>query len=97
MTHDRPAARTRSACTWQHTGHPIAGDDKYGDFALNKALARGEAVPGCRFERMFLHARRLVFDHPAGGQRIELAAPLPADCAALLARLRPVTPDSAQP
>ena len=81
----------------QHTGHPIAGDDKYGDFALNKALARGEAVPGCRFERMFLHARRLAFDHPAGGQRIELAAPLPADCAALLARLRPVTPDSAQP
>ena len=40
-------------------GHVIAGDDKYGDFALNRALARGEAVAGCRFERMFLHARML--------------------------------------
>jgi 23S rRNA pseudouridine955/2504/2580 synthase len=72
----------------QHEGHPIVGDDKYGDFAVNRALARGEAVPGCRFERMFLHARRLAFDHPATGERIELDAPLPAECEALLARLR---------
>jgi 23S rRNA pseudouridine955/2504/2580 synthase len=66
-----------------HEGHPIAGDDKYGDFALNKALARGEAVPGQRFDRMFLHARQLAFDHPASGERIELAAPLPPECQAL--------------
>ena len=39
----RPAAPTRSACTWPAQGHPIAGDDKYGDFELNKALA--EAGP----------------------------------------------------
>jgi 23S rRNA pseudouridine955/2504/2580 synthase len=70
-------------------GCPIAGDDKYGDFALNHALARGEQVPGLRFERMFLHARRLAFDHPATGQRIELEAPLPAECAQLLERLAP--------
>jgi 23S rRNA pseudouridine955/2504/2580 synthase len=69
-------------------GHPIAGDDKYGDFALNKALARGDAVPGCRFDRMFLHARRLRFQHPASGEVIELAAPLPAECVALLDALR---------
>ena len=68
-------------------GHVIVGDDKYGDFALNKALARGDAVRGCRFDRMFLHARRLAFDHPASGERIELQAPLPAECSALLARL----------
>jgi 23S rRNA pseudouridine955/2504/2580 synthase len=68
-------------------GHPIVGDDKYGDFALNKQLARGEGLAGVRFERMFLHARRLAFDHPAGGERIELEAALPADCATLLARL----------
>jgi 23S rRNA pseudouridine955/2504/2580 synthase len=36
---------------------------------------------------MFLHARRLAFDHPATGQRIELLAPLPAECATLLTRL----------
>jgi len=68
-------------------GHPIVGDDKYGDFALNKQLARGEGLHGLRFERMFLHARRLAFDHPASGERVELQAPLPAECATLLARL----------
>jgi 23S rRNA pseudouridine955/2504/2580 synthase len=65
-------------------GHPIAGDEKYGDFALNKALARGEAVPGHRFDRMFLHARRLRFEHPASGETIELEARLPRECEALL-------------
>ncbi len=67
-----------------HEGHPIAGDDKYGDFALNKALARGETVPGCRFDRMFLHARRLRFAHPASGDTLELESALPAECQALL-------------
>lgn len=62
------------------SGHPIVGDPKYGDFARNKAFARAR-----RFERMFLHARRLGFDHPASGERITLEAPLPADCAKLLA------------
>ena len=68
-------------------GHPIAGDPKYGDFALNKQWARGEGLGGARFDRMFLHARRLAFDHPASGERIELTAPLPADCATLLTHL----------
>jgi 23S rRNA pseudouridine955/2504/2580 synthase len=72
-----------------HEGHPIAGDAKYGDFALNKALARGEAVAGVRFERMFLHARRLRFTHPASGETLELEAPLPAECDLLLRALVP--------
>lgn len=63
-----------------HAGHPVVGDPKYGDFARNRAFERAT-----RFERMFLHARELSFDHPAGGARITLAAPLPADCATLLA------------
>jgi 23S rRNA pseudouridine955/2504/2580 synthase len=66
-----------------HEGHPIVGDEKYGDFALNKLMARAPR----RFERMFLHARRLAFDHPALGQRVELEAPLPPECEALLAKL----------
>jgi 23S rRNA pseudouridine955/2504/2580 synthase len=70
-----------------HEGHAIVGDDKYGDFALNKAFARGEAVPGCRFDRMFLHARRLRFTHPASGEVLELEAPLPAECEALIQAL----------
>jgi 23S rRNA pseudouridine955/2504/2580 synthase len=69
-------------------GHAIAGDPKYGDFEGNKALARGEQVPGLRFDRMFLHARRLRFTHPDGGQDIELTAPLPQDCETLLRHLR---------
>jgi 23S rRNA pseudouridine955/2504/2580 synthase len=67
-----------------HEGHPIVGDEKYGDFALNKAVARGEAVPGVRFDRMFLHARNLRFTHPGTGAVIELEAPLPAECEAFI-------------
>jgi len=70
-----------------HAGHAIVGDPKYGDFELNRRFARGEAVPAQRFGRMFLHALRLGFDHPAGGARIVVQAPLPADCAALLEAL----------
>jgi len=70
-----------------HEGHAIVGDDKYGDFALNKAFARGEAMPGCRFDRMFLHARRLRFTHPASGEVLELEAPLPSECEALIQAL----------
>ena len=68
-------------------GHPIVGDPKYGDFALNKQWARGAGLVNQRFERMFLHARRLAFDHPATAERITLDAPLPADCTALLSHL----------
>ena len=73
-------------------GHPIVGDPKYGDFALNKAMASGRHLAGVKFDRMFLHARRLAFDHPASGERIELATPLPADCETLLARLPTLPP-----
>jgi 23S rRNA pseudouridine955/2504/2580 synthase len=69
-------------------GHAIAGDPKYGDFALNRALARGTLLPGLRFERMFLHARRLRFMHPASGLAIELEAALPLECTGLLEALR---------
>jgi 23S rRNA pseudouridine955/2504/2580 synthase len=72
-----------------HAGHAIVGDAKYGDFALNRRFARGEAVTGWRFERMFLHARRLRFTHPASGAVIELESPLPAECGALLKALTP--------
>jgi len=70
-----------------HEGHPIVGDPKYGDFALNRGAARGERFAGQRFERMFLHARRLRFVHPGSGETIELAAPLPAECDALISAL----------
>ena len=68
-------------------GHPVVGDAKYGDFELNRAVARGTAVPGSRFERMFLHARRLSFVHPGTGETLTLEAPLPAACESFLAAL----------
>ena len=66
-----------------HHGHPIVGDPKYGDFALNRDMLRGMH----RYPRMFLHARELSFDHPATGERLTLVAPLPPECAALIAVL----------
>jgi 23S rRNA pseudouridine955/2504/2580 synthase len=70
-------------------GHPIVGDDKYGDFELNKALARAEAQPGLR--RMFLHAWRLRFDHPVTGERLELTSELPPELAQFSQAVLPPT------
>ncbi|MDR3159628.1 MAG: RluA family pseudouridine synthase [Zoogloeaceae bacterium] len=55
-----------------HLGFPILGDEKYGDFALNKSLQK----EGLR--RMALHACRLEFPHPQEARRLTLIAPLPA-------------------
>jgi 23S rRNA pseudouridine955/2504/2580 synthase len=58
-------------------GYPILGDDKYGDFELNKSLARASAQPGLK--RMFLHAWRLQLHHPATGELLQLLADLPPE------------------
>ncbi len=65
-------------------GHAIAGDPKYGDFTLNRALARGTLLAPLRFERMFLHASRLRFRHPTTDAPLELEAALPTACSELL-------------
>jgi len=54
-------------------GHPLAGDDKYGNFARNKALQKQG------LKRMALHAWLLRFTHPASGQLQELIAPPPPE------------------
>jgi 23S rRNA pseudouridine955/2504/2580 synthase len=64
-----------------HLGYPIAGDDKYGDFALNRKLAKAG------LGRMFLHAGRLVVRHPDTQEPVEFVAPLPLDLREFLARL----------
>jgi 23S rRNA pseudouridine955/2504/2580 synthase len=68
-------------------GMPIAGDDKYGDFELNKALAR--APEGAGLKRMFLHAWRFQCNHPVTGARVELQSALPGDLADFLERAIP--------
>ena len=64
-----------------HIGHAIAGDDKYGDFAANKALARRG------LKRMFLHSARIELVHPASAAPLVLEAALPPELAAFLAAL----------
>jgi 23S rRNA pseudouridine955/2504/2580 synthase len=59
-------------------GHPIVGDDKYGDFDLNKRLHKHG------LKRMFLHAWRLQFSHPATAEKLTLNAPLPPELADFL-------------
>jgi 23S rRNA pseudouridine955/2504/2580 synthase len=59
-----------------HAGHPVLGDDKYGDFGLNHALEKRGV------KRLFLHACHLAFKHPAEGRRIRLESPMPRDMAA---------------
>ena len=59
-------------------GHPIAGDDKYGDFELNKALQRS-SVGSASLKRMFLHAWSLKFNHPKTRKAVQLQASLPEE------------------
>ncbi|MFZ5502838.1 MAG: RluA family pseudouridine synthase [Pseudomonadota bacterium] len=56
-----------------HLGFPIAGDDKYGDFARNKELAKRG------LKRMFLHAHSIAFPHPLTAEPLHISAPLPAE------------------
>ena len=60
------------------SGHPIAGDDKYGQFDSNRLLQ------GHQLRRMFLHAWRLQFNHPQTGERLELQCPLPPELARMV-------------
>jgi 23S rRNA pseudouridine955/2504/2580 synthase len=61
-----------------HLGFPIVGDDKYGDFDLNKRLAKAG------LKRMFLHARRMSVVHPVSGRPVTFEAPLADDLANFL-------------
>ncbi|MEO7497298.1 MAG: RluA family pseudouridine synthase [Massilia sp.] len=68
------------------SGFPILGDDKYGDFALNRVLLKAEEGRGA-LKRMFLHAHQITFTHPDSGQQVTINAPLPAECERFLVSL----------
>ncbi len=68
------------------SGFPIVGDDKYGDFSLNRALQKAEGSRGA-FKRMFLHAHQITFAHPESGKPVQLTAPLATECAVFLKTL----------
>lgn len=56
-----------------HAGHPVAGDQKYGDSDFNTQLK------GFGLQRMALHAREIGFVHPRGGATLRIEAPLDSD------------------
>ncbi len=64
-----------------HLGFPILGDEKYGDFALNRDLQKAG------LKRMFLHAASMRLPHPLSGEKLDLAAPLPAELEKYLKRI----------
>jgi 23S rRNA pseudouridine955/2504/2580 synthase len=64
-------------------GYPIAGDDKYGDFELNRQL------PRAGLKRMFLHAWRLALVHPLTSAPIELQTELPEELQDWVKSLKP--------
>lgn len=63
-------------------GHPIAGDEKYGDQACNRALRE------LGLRRLFLHAHSMAFRLPGDGEQIRVTAPLASELEAVLGRLR---------
>ena len=66
----------------RHIGHPVAGDDKYGDPDANRRLRDQVGL-----RRLFLHAASLEFALDGGQAPYLLAAPLPEDLASALDRL----------
>ena len=61
------------------SGFAMAGDDKYGDFALNRKLAKPEGQR-IALKRMFLHAHQISFLHPDTNQNMIIKAPMPMEC-----------------
>ena len=61
----------------QHAGHPVAGDEKYGDEEFNAQMK----VLG--LNRMFLHAHSVSFEWPAGGE-FSVNTPLPPELASII-------------
>jgi 23S rRNA pseudouridine1911/1915/1917 synthase len=57
-----------------HIGHPVVGDAVYGGRRERRGAAGAPPAP-----RQLLHAWRLGFRHPAGGEWLEFSAPIPAD------------------
>jgi 23S rRNA pseudouridine955/2504/2580 synthase len=64
----------------QYSGHPIAGDDKYGDDTFNREMA------GRGLKRLFLHAAELHFTLPEHGT-VHVEAPLDDSLQKLLNKL----------
>lgn len=65
-------------------GLALLGDEKYGDYALNKSLKTKS------LKRLMLHATRLELPHPISGAALVIEAPRPSDYAACANALLPI-------
>jgi len=61
--------------------HPLAGDEKYGDWKFNRAMKKSG------LNRLFLHAEKLSFEMPDTGRQINLTAHLPDELEQCLDKL----------
>ena len=64
-------------------GHPVVGDDVYGERAIRGSSSKKFGKPG----RYFLHAAELTFTHPRTGAVMTIQSPLPPDLSSLLERI----------
>jgi 23S rRNA pseudouridine955/2504/2580 synthase len=72
-----------------HVGHPLAGDDKYGDGGFNRDMR------GLGLKRLFLHAHYIAFRDPERDRSIEVSAPLDPDLRHVIQHLE-LLPDTGQ-
>ncbi len=85
MEVDIPTGRTHQIRVHaSFAGHPLLGDDKYGDRQRNADL-KGQGL-----KRTFLHAQSVAFEDPRSGVPFHASAPLPADLAAVLDAITPM-------
>jgi 23S rRNA pseudouridine1911/1915/1917 synthase len=73
-----------------HIGHPVIGDQDYGQAFRTKANRLPEPLRTLAkdFPRQALHAKLLAFSHPVTGEMMRFEAPMPADMAVLVAGFR---------
>jgi 23S rRNA pseudouridine955/2504/2580 synthase len=85
MEVDIPTGRTHQIRVHaSYAGHPLLGDDKYGDRARNADLK------SYGLKRTFLHAQSLAFEWPGTGVPFHVSAPLPEELTQVLNAITPV-------
>jgi len=85
MEVDIPTGRTHQIRVHaSFAGHPLLGDDKYGDRERNAELRRHG------LKRTFLHAQSVAFEWPGSGVPFHASAPLPGELAAVLDAIVPM-------
>jgi 23S rRNA pseudouridine955/2504/2580 synthase len=72
-------------------GHPLLGDDKYGDRERNVELKQHG------LKRVFLHAQSVAFEWPGSGVPFHVSAPLPAELSAVIDAITPMKRSSKRP